>query len=73
MNKVEKKLSVSGMTCGHCVKNVEKLFKGVSGVEKVSVSLEKKDAMILFDADQTNTASILAALNGSHYKATVVD
>jgi len=73
MNKVETNISVSGMTCGHCVKNVEKLLKGVSGVENVSVSLENKNALVLFDADHTNALSIAAALDGSHYKVTAIE
>jgi copper chaperone CopZ len=32
-------LSVSGMTCGHCVSAVTRELKGVSGVQDISVEL----------------------------------
>ncbi|MDR3324504.1 MAG: cation transporter [Spirochaetaceae bacterium] len=35
------KLTIAGMTCGHCVKAVEDALKGLPGVKKVKVNLKK--------------------------------
>ncbi len=40
------KLGVDGMTCGGCVLSVEKALGRVPGVKKVTVSLEKKEAVV---------------------------
>jgi copper ion binding protein len=40
------KLGIEGMSCGGCVLSVEKALGRVSGVEKVTVSLEKKEAVV---------------------------
>ncbi|AWB09788.1 MAG TPA: heavy-metal-associated domain-containing protein [Thermodesulfobium narugense] len=40
------KVYVSGMTCMHCKKTVERLFSQIDGVEKVEVDLATKIANI---------------------------
>ena len=40
------KLEVEGMTCGGCVKGVERALASVEGVKKVDVSLENKAAEV---------------------------
>lgn len=39
-------LGIDGMSCGGCVLSVEKALARVAGVQKVIVSLEKKEAVI---------------------------
>lgn len=40
-------LKVTGMTCGHCVKGVEKALAAVPGVDRVvEVSLERGEAIV---------------------------
>lgn len=39
-------LGIDGMTCGGCVRSVEKALGRVPGVQKVAVSLEKKAAVV---------------------------
>jgi copper chaperone len=43
---MEVQLGVEGMTCGGCVLSVEKALARVPGVKKVTVSLEKKEAVV---------------------------
>src|SRR5438309_1767265 len=43
-------LDVTGMTCGGCAAAVESALGGLKGVQKASVSLEQKRAMVSFDA-----------------------
>lgn len=51
MDKSDKILKIEGMTCNHCVMNVEKAIKSVNGVEKVEISLNEKIAKINGDFD----------------------
>ncbi len=44
-------LKISGMTCNHCKMHVEKALSGVSGVESVSVDLEKAEAVVTGSAN----------------------
>ncbi len=39
-------LRIKGMTCGHCVKAVEKALSEVAGVEKVHVDLASGTATV---------------------------
>lgn len=41
-------LQVEGMSCGHCVKSVEKAVMAIEGVEKVQVDLPKKQVQVDF-------------------------
>ena len=40
-----KTLKISGMSCEHCVKAVTRALTDVDGIENISVSLEKGEAM----------------------------
>jgi len=43
---------IEGMTCNHCVMNVEKAIKSISGVTEVSVDLTKNTAYVAGDFNQ---------------------
>ena len=45
------KLTISGMTCPHCLISVTKALEAVDGVEKADVSLESGEALIMGGAD----------------------
>ncbi len=59
-------LSITGMTCGHCVKAVEKALKSVAGAENVSVDLANAKATIDGTAD---TNALIAAVAEEGYTA----
>jgi copper chaperone CopZ len=61
-------LSITGMTCGNCVKHVEKALKGVAGVKEVEVNLAAGTARVEGDFSK-GTAPILAALDDEGYPA----
>ena len=42
-------LTIDGMTCGHCVKAVEKALAALPGVKSVAVNLAKGNATIAHD------------------------
>lgn len=55
---MEIKLGIDGMTCGGCVRSVEKALARVPGVTKVEVSLEAREAVVEGDAlDRAKLAS----------------
>ena len=61
------KLSVNGMSCGHCVAAVEKSIAAVDGVEDAVVSLEEGTAVVSGTADAD---SLIAAITQAGYSAT---
>lgn len=44
-------LNIAGMSCGSCVGKIENAFKGLKGVEKVSVDLANKKAKVKFNTE----------------------
>jgi Cu+-exporting ATPase len=66
---MEKKLSVEGMTCQHCVKRVTKIIEKTPGISDVQVSLENKEAVFTCDETGTNVDEILQAINDFGFTA----
>src|SRR5439155_26111808 len=54
-------LDVPGMTCPVCPITVKKALNKVSGVSKVEVSYEKKEARLTFDDGKTDTKALVKA------------
>ena len=59
---MQKVLKVEGMTCQHCIQTVTEKVGKMTGVEKVVVSLERKEVTIDFDELQTQTEAICAQI-----------
>ncbi|MEJ2692217.1 MAG: heavy metal translocating P-type ATPase [Candidatus Thiodiazotropha sp.] len=59
-------LNVTGMTCQHCVMNVNKALQGVPGVETVDVSLESGEAVVTGSADKE---ALVQAVKTAGYEA----
>ena len=57
-NTMEVLINVEGMTCQSCVKTIEINISKVPGVEHIKVSLEKKQALIVYHTDVTNPQSL---------------
>lgn len=65
------KISITGMTCGHCVSSVEKALAAVPGVTKViEVSKDRGEAIIDGAAE---SAALLAAVAEEGYEAKIVE
>jgi len=62
------KLTVSGMTCGACVKQVEKAINSIAGVQKVDVDLASGIVKIEGSISQ-HIKEIIAALEKNGYPA----
>ena len=61
-------LAVSGMTCGGCVKHVEKAINAIAGVQKVEVDLPSGSVRVEGNISQSANA-IIAALEEDGYPA----
>jgi len=64
-------LSVPGMTCAACPITVKQALTRVSGVDKIDVSLEKKEAVVTFDDAKTNVAALMKATENAGYPSSV--
>lgn len=64
-------LSVPGMTCAACPITVKQALSRVSGVEKIDVSLDKKEAVVTFDDTKTNVAALTKATENAGYPSSV--
>ncbi len=65
-------LTITGMTCGHCVQAVSRALLGVSGVESASVDLESGRAVVV-TSDDVENSSLLAAVAEEEFEAKVAD
>jgi mercuric ion binding protein len=60
-------LNVSGMTCAACPITVKKALEKVGGVSKVEVRFEKKQVLVTFDDEKTNTDALVKATTNAGY------
>jgi copper chaperone CopZ len=63
-------LKVTGMTCGSCVKHVEKALSAVAGVQTVAVDLSAGTASVIGDFSG-GASSLLTALEAEGYPSTI--
>jgi copper ion binding protein len=70
-SKNKTSLNVEGMTCGHCVMRVTKALEEVDGVKSVKVSLDKKEAEVVFKGDKIGEDVLISAVENAGYKAKV--
>ncbi|WP_353431427.1 heavy metal-associated domain-containing protein [Polynucleobacter sp. MWH-UH23A] len=63
-------LKVTGMTCGSCVKHVEKALRAVTGVQTVVVDLSTGTASVTGDLPG-GASPLLAALEADGYPSTI--
>ena len=67
---MNKKLEITGMSCGHCVSHVKSALEGVEGVSQAEVSLENHEAEVTL-SDQVVDADLIAAVEAAGYQAEV--
>jgi uncharacterized membrane protein YraQ (UPF0718 family)/copper chaperone CopZ len=51
--------AIEGMTCNHCVANVDKNLKALEGVENISVDLQKGEAVVDGDVPESKIKSVI--------------
>jgi copper chaperone len=66
-------IKVEGMTCNACAKSINSAISKIQGVMAVSVSLEKKQAIVGFDDNIKDipTNQLLTAIEGIGYKPSI--
>lgn len=69
---MKKKISISGMSCEHCVKHVSTALQELSGVTKVEISLAAKSAVIEASADISDEV-IKTAIDDAGYEVTGIE
>ena len=62
-------IRVEGMHCGNCAASVKKKLKATAGVEDVTVSFEKKEALIKYDDQKITVAQLREVINSTGFKA----
>lgn len=63
---MDRKLSIEGMSCQHCVGRVKKYLESTTNISNVSVDLNQKEACFEF---QGNLDSIIKDISGFGFKA----
>lgn len=63
------RISVEGMTCHSCVKNIENTISQKPGVKHISVSLEKKEAIIEYNPNKTNPETLRDQIDDMGFEA----
>ena len=59
---MEKIIKIDGMSCGHCVSSVTNALKAVDGVDAVEVSLDEKQAKVVFDDTKVSLDDLCNAI-----------
>jgi copper chaperone CopZ len=67
---MNKKLEISGMTCGHCVSHVKSALEGMEGVSQADVSLENHEADVTLSGEVID-ADLIAAVEAAGYQAEI--
>jgi Cu+-exporting ATPase len=62
-----REIGVTGMTCDHCARRVEKALRGVDGVSDVRVNRPTASATVTFDNTKTKLPALEDALRKSGY------
>jgi uncharacterized membrane protein YraQ (UPF0718 family)/copper chaperone CopZ len=63
-------LTITGMTCSHCVANVERALKSCAGVKDATVDLKSGKASVVGDAEE---AQLRSKVEEAGYKVTAVE
>ncbi|WP_461247451.1 heavy-metal-associated domain-containing protein [Treponema sp. R6D11] len=61
------KLSVDGMSCGHCEIAVQDAVRKLTGIKKVKADRHKKEVLVDYDAALVTKEQIVSAINGTGY------
>lgn len=62
-------IRVEGMKCSKCSGSVEKALKATEGVEKVEVSLDRKEVVVEYNDEKVTETKLRDVINGTGFKA----
>ncbi|XP_064636017.1 copper-transporting ATPase 1-like isoform X2 [Lineus longissimus] len=66
-------VSIVGMTCNSCVKNIEGMISGVEGVKKISVSLDKAQGVVDYDPKVISAEVIADKIDDMGFESKVIN
>lgn len=69
---MKKQFAINGMSCNHCVANVEKAINQLDGIDKVKINLKKNQGVVKFDEAQVSADQIAAAVTEAGYETEVI-
>jgi copper chaperone CopZ len=70
-NQATLDLSITGMTCGSCVRHVSEALHSVDGVAEARVDLQSGRATVAYDPASATAERMVAAVEEAGYPATV--
>ena len=62
-------ITIGGMSCQGCVKNISGVLTAIAGVDSAEVTLEPPLAQVGFDPQQTTRAALQAAIEDAGFDA----
>jgi len=65
-------VSIEGMTCSSCVKNIESTISAVAGVGSIRVSLEQKKAIVVFNPSAISAEFVAEKIDDMGFVAAVL-
>lgn len=60
-------LEIEGMTCGSCVRHVDKALRSQTGVVAVTVALREGTADVVYHQDETSPAALKSVVERAGY------
>ncbi len=60
-------IKIKGMTCSGCVASVERVLKGIDGVEQADVSLDQAQATVNYATDRVDVARLRSAIEDAGF------
>ncbi|XP_068008093.1 copper-transporting ATPase 1 [Melanerpes formicivorus] len=66
-------IGVEGMTCNSCVQTIEQHLGKMSGIHHIKVSLEDKNAVVVYDSKLQTPATLQEAIYDMGFDATLAD
>ncbi|XP_045204361.2 LOW QUALITY PROTEIN: copper-transporting ATPase 1-like [Mercenaria mercenaria] len=70
-NSLIARIHVEGMTCQNCANTIESFVKKKEGVEEIRVSLQDKEAFIIYKPNITNPVALKDVINDMGFDATL--
>lgn len=65
-------IQIDGMTCGGCVKSVQRVLSELAGVQQAEVSLSPAQAVITFNPAKVSVANLVTAIEDAGFDAQTV-
>jgi len=62
-------LSITGMTCGSCVRHVTRALQDLDGVAEARVSLADGSARVAYDPEAATEAQVIESVEEAGYQA----